>query len=354
MLPVIKHLQRDTTVDLELLVSGGHLVPCQGETLNAVNADGFAAAEQVDVVLASDTPVAVTKSFGLAVIGYADALRRLSPDVVLVAGDRSEALAFVVAAFLRGLVIAHFGGGQVTEGSLDNGLRQAISKLATIHFVMHCEHREQLLAIGEKESAIHVVGNFSFDHLSAAEGIAKESLERDLGIDLVKPVLVATYHPVTANQAESRAGLRALLAALRRLPESTVVFTAPNTDAGSREIEHTIIEFVSAAPRRAVYVPSLGQRRYLSLLSYADAVVGNSSSGLMEAPEIGLPTVNIGTRQKGRRALPSIIDCSATPDAVINAIRLALSGRVTINRNATRMPDVDLQLISSVLRDKTS
>jgi UDP-N-acetylglucosamine 2-epimerase (non-hydrolysing)/GDP/UDP-N,N'-diacetylbacillosamine 2-epimerase (hydrolysing) len=322
MLPIMSALREDPNVALQLLVSGGHLVAGQGRTVDEVTRDGFGVDETVDMVLAGDSAAAVSKSFGLGVIGYADALERLRPDVVLVTGDRYEALALAIAVLPRPALLAHLGGGQLTFGSRDEQQRHALTKLADIHLVFSPDDRRRVLQMGEDPARVHVIDT---GYLWSSSFSSPYELERRIGMPLRKPTFLVTYHPATSDPEGSRRGITSLLRALDRVPEASLVFTAPNVDPGGDEITALIREFVSARSSRAAFVPSLGHRHYVSVMRLCDAVVGNSSSGITEAPHLGIPTVNVGSRQAGRQRVRSVIDCDVDEDSISEGLRLALS-----------------------------
>ena len=321
-LPIMSALRDDPDVELQVLVSGGHLVDAQGHTVDEVISDFFRVDEAVDVVLAGESHAAMSKSFALGVIGYADALERLQPDVVLVTGDRYEALAMAIAVLPRRTLLAHLGGGQLTFGSRDEQQRHALTKLADLHLVFSPEDRRRVLQMGEDPATVHVVDT---GHLWTAPFSTRPELERRLGMRLTRPIFLITYHPATSAPEESRRGITALLDALDRVPEASLVFTAPNVDPGSGEVADLIMQYVLEHPSRAVFIPSLGHRHYISLMRLSDAVVGNSSSGITEAPRFGVPTVNVGSRQAGRQRARSVIDCAADPDSIAHGLRIALS-----------------------------
>lgn len=342
--PLIDRLHKDQEIDLRLLVTGSHLLPHQGLTVRAIEADGYTADEAVDIVLASDTPTGVAKSFGLACIGYADALERLSPDILVLPGDRYEALAAAVAALPRLVTMAHIGGGQLTHGSIDDQTRHAISKLCHLHFVVTPDDRRRLVQMGEDPATVFQVGVISPDP-SLFDGLMdRESTESALGIELSAPTFLITYHPATADPIRSSTGLAGLLGALDRFPQATMIFTAPNVDVGSREVAQSLREYVASRGRRTAFVPSLGHYKYLSLLRHSDLVLGNSSSGVTEAPMVGTPTVNIGPRQAGRLKAPSVIDCGDTAPEVLDAINRALSRKHVRGEFSAMIAEVDRNL----------
>lgn len=323
--PVLTALRDDPAIDLRLLVAGGHLVPGQGFTVRQIEDDGFHVDERVDMVLARDSPPTVAKSLALGVIGCADALDRLDPDLLVVLGDRYEALAVAMVATLRLLPIAHVSGGELSYGSTDDSVRHAITKLAHLHFTANEAFRARVIQLGEAPGRVFATGVPSLDTLRTVSLQSRAEVSARVGLPLRDPVLAVTYHPATADPAGSRQGVAGLVAALDAFVGGTVVITGTNVDAGGAEVFAPIRAFAARHPDRVAVVASLGQVGYLSLIAQAAAVVGNSSSGLIEAPALHTPTVNIGTRQGGRPRAVSVIDCGEGAGEIERAIRLALS-----------------------------
>lgn len=325
LLPVIEALRDDRDIELSLLASGGHLVPDQGRTVRQLESDGFAAQEQVDMVLASDTPTAVAKSFGLGVIGYADALARVRPDLLVVLGDRYEGLAVAVTASLQLLPIAHISGGEITRGSTDDPIRHAITKLAHLHFTASDDARQRVIQLGEFPDRVFATGAPTLDTIRTVPLWDREQVATTCGIKLRDPVITVTYHPVTADPAESRAGLMAILQALDQVPDASVVFTGTNVDQGGHQLAELIRRYVDDRGDRMTFVPSLGKLGYLSLVRLSAVVIGNSSSGIVEAPALRTVSVNVGTRQEGRPRAESTLDCGNTAGNVRSALVRALT-----------------------------
>lgn len=323
--PLVRRLSWEPRFDTALLVSGGHLVEDQGMTIEAIRDDGFEIDTQVENVLCGDSMFSMAKSFGLAALGFADALRRMQPDILVVLGDRYEALAVTVVAALARIPVAHIAGGQVTEGAIDDSLRHAITKLASLHFTSTGEFRRRLIQLGEQPERIHVVGALGLDNVLEIPLPDPDRIIRDHGIGLRRPVFLVTYHPATADPNGTEAGLVGLLAALEMLSDAAVVFTAANVDAAGVRINRRLRRFAEDHPDRTVFRKSLGQRSYLDLLASVDLVIGNSSSAIIEAPALHTPTVNIGSRQKGRPRPASVIDCAETAEDIFRAIDQALS-----------------------------
>lgn len=326
LFPVLRALAADAEIELSTIVSGSHLVPEQGLTLNAIQNDGFEATEVVEMVVASDTPVGAAKSFGLGLIGYADALRRVAPDVVVILGDRYEALAMAVACHLQLVPVAHIAGGEVTSGSTDDSVRHAISKLSYLHFTSTAAFKRRVIQLGEQPERVHLTGAPALDTIRQFHPLPRSEVLQRLKIPSgPEPLFTVTYHPATADLRGSQLGITGLLDALDQFPAAHVVFTGTNVDQGGGRIANAVSRFVENNLVRARWVPSLGQEMYLSLVSVSALVLGNSSSGIYEAPVLRTPTVNIGTRQNGRPRPPSVVDCSEDRDAIVAAVRTAMS-----------------------------
>ena len=273
---------------------------------------------------------------GLGVIGFADALDRLKPDILVVLGDRFEILAAAQAAMVSRVPIAHIHGGETTEGAFDEGIRHAITKMAQWHFVAAEPYRKRVIQLGETSDRVFNFGAPGLDHLQYLEWMDRPSLEKSLAIKLAPSVFLVTYHPATLGQREPIAAMNELLAALDEFPDATAIFTYPNADTGGRALIERIDQWVAANKHRAKEFVSFGQQRYLSLMREADAVIGNSSSGLTEAPALKKATVNIGDRQKGRLKASSIIDAAENKNAIVAAINKALSADFRADLQATK------------------
>lgn len=320
---LMTHLKAAEDVDLRVIATGAHLVAAHGNTRSEIEQDGFQIDEAVDMLLAADTPEATGTALGLGVIGLTGALARQSPDLVVLLGDRYEALAAAQAAMMLGIPIAHIHGGETTEGAMDEAIRHAITKMSHLHFAATEEFRQRILQMGEAPQNVHSTGALGLDNIAALDPAPKEELEQVLGLGLDNPIFLVTYHPVTLSQAGTYA-IDALLEALNEWPEARIVFTGANADALGQVISSKVAEFCAARPETTANVASLGFRRYLSLMGLAGAVIGNSSSGIIEAPSMGVPTVNIGPRQQGRPRAPSVIDCAGRSDDIRLAISRAL------------------------------
>lgn len=323
--PLMKQIQADPGFELQVLVTGMHLVAEFGHTYRVIEADGFSIDARVETLLAGDTPVGVAKSVGLGVIGCAEALDRLAPDLLVLLGDRYEIFAAAQAALLARIPVAHLAGGDTTEGAFDEALRHGITKMSHLHFVTNDASRRRVCQLGEDPRQVHDVGGLGLEGIGPGELLGARELSARLGLKFRDRNLLVTFHPETLGEQETAQDFQALLDALDRLGAGVgIIFTLPNADPGGRVIAGMIEDYLGRNHHAAAY-PSLGQLNYYSLIAQVDAVVGNSSSGLYEVPSFAKPTVNIGDRQKGRLRASSVIDCKAEVRAISDAIREALA-----------------------------
>lgn len=323
--PVMQAIRSAPDLKLQTVATGAHLLPGQGRTVETMIADGFPPDVEVDLVVGGDTRRALGKSVGLGVVSMVDALDRLAPDVVLVLGDRYEILSASTAALALQIPLAHMEGGHVTEGAVDDSIRHAVTKMAAIHFTAAERYGARLVQMGEQPSTVHVVGSTGIDNILGLPRMTRAALAEDIGIPLEAPLFVVTHHPVTAGAASTLDEVGALCAAIEAAGPGSVVVTGANADPEGEAVNARFQAFVAERPDVRRFVQSLGAERYLSLLGEADLAIGNSSSGVIEAPSLGVPTVNIGDRQKGRLRAPSVIDCAPDQRAIEGAIRQALS-----------------------------
>ncbi len=320
--PVLEALRRAPDLELLLLVAGMHLASEFGLTVRDIEADGFPISARVEMLGGGDTPEAVAAATGRGVAGFGEAFARLRPDVVVVLGDRFEMLAAAVAALPFALPVAHIHGGEVSEGAMDNQIRHAITKLAHLHFASAEPHARRIAAMGEEPWRIHTVGAPGLDRLATTEPLPRAALARELGLPEAGPWLLVTFHPVTLEYRDTAAHIDELLAALEKTG-GFIVITYPNADTAGRLIIERIEEFAGRHPRRCRLAKSLGERLYLSLLRHADLMIGNSSSGLIEAPSFGLPVVNVGSRQRGRLRGANVIDVEPSREDILRGIEAA-------------------------------
>lgn len=320
---VLKRLRDEPGLELQLVVTGAHLSPAHGLTYRDIEADGFRIACKVDLALGDDSVVGVTKALGRATIGFADALVGLRPDVLVLLGDRYETMAAAQAALIARIPVAHIAGGDVTEGAYDDAIRHSITKMSHLHFVTHEAAAQRVRQLGEDPAHIFNVGNPGLDHLQHLRLLKRDDLARKLEFTFRRRNLLVTYHPETLDRESTASRIAVLLQALDRLGADVgILFTFPNADTGNQAIRQMIENFVSRHDNTCVFA-SLGQHRYLSVLNEVDAVVGNSSSGILEAPSLHTPTINIGDRQKGRPQATLVINCGYSADDIVSAVHHA-------------------------------
>ncbi len=317
--PILKGISQSPQLELQLLACGTHLSSEHGRTIREVQADGFEVSEIIEHLLDSDSRLATIKSSALALLGLGEALERLQPDILLLLGDRYETFLAASAATLMGIPLAHLHGGETTQGAFDEAFRHSITKMSHLHFVATKEYRARVIQLGESPSAVYLVGAPILESLNSTHLYPLIELSAHLPWDWEKPYVVITFHPTTLDSTGPQEQVQDLLAALQQ-SRFQLLFTAPNADPGGREIGEEIRDFVKAHEDRAVFVPALGRTLYLSSVAHSAGVVGNSSSGLIEAPSLGVGTVNIGNRQRGRIAGPSVIDCAPDRAAIARAM----------------------------------
>jgi GDP/UDP-N,N'-diacetylbacillosamine 2-epimerase (hydrolysing) len=316
---LMQEVQNEPNLELQVIATGMHLSPEFGLTYLEVEQAGFEIDAKVEMLLSADTATAVTKSMGLGLIGFADAYSWLSPDLIVVLGDRFEILAAASAALIAGIPVAHLHGGETTEGAFDEAIRHSITKMSHLHFVAAEDYRRRVIQLGEHPDRVFLVGGLGIDAIKRVTLLDRAALETSLNFKLGPKNLLITFHPVTLDGASSQHQLSELLAALGELTDTNLIFTMPNADTGGRELATMVDAFVASHGNARVYA-SLGQLRYLSCMRYVDGVVGNSSSGLAEAPSLGVATINIGDRQKGRLLASSVINCEPTVESIRKAL----------------------------------
>lgn len=320
--PLLKSIQADPEFALRLYVSGTHLSPEFGFSVRSIEADGFKIVARIELILSSDTPQAIATSMGLGLIGFGHAFSKDKPDLLIVLGDRYEMLAAALAALPFKIPVAHIAGGERTEGAIDESLRHSISKLSHLHFPSTREYANRVIQLGEDPKRVFITGALALDNVPVAPRLAPEELHTRFGIDVKKPFLLVTFHPVTLEFEKTEWQIRELLAALE-LAGFPVIFTMPNADTAGRTIAANIRQWVRS--HTAIAVENLGSEAYHSFMYRAAAVVGNSSSGIIEASSMKVPVVNIGTRQAGRIRARNVIDVGYERDKILNAIHTATS-----------------------------
>ena len=321
----MRAIAEEPELDLQIIATGAHLAPEFGLSVDEFAKDGFIVNERVESLLSGDTPTSITKSTAVGVMGFADALERLRPDFLLVLGDRYEVFAAAVAALFAKIPVAHLYGGDTTEGAFDEALRHSITKMAHVHFVTNEVSARRVRQLGEDPDHVHNTGAPSIDYLMRGEKMDRDAFFGALEFLPRKTNLLVTFHPVTLGRTDSAQQLEELLAALHDLgPDYGVIMTMPNVDPGGRALARMVEEF-SDTHENVTLRTTLGMRLYPNALRHADAVVGNSSSGLYEAPAFGTPTVDVGDRQKGRLSGESVFHCEAERGAIREAVARALA-----------------------------
>lgn len=326
LLPLVKLLKKETSgIVLQIIATGAHLSPEFGLTYQEIEKAGFEINEKVEMLLSADSDTAIAKSVGLGIIGMTDALSRLKPNWVVLLGDRFEAFAAASAAYLQKIPIAHLHGGETTEGAMDEGFRHAITKLSYLHFTSTEIYRKRVIQMGESPDRVFNVGAIGLDNVFTMPLMNKQDLSLSLNFSLDRSYGLVTFHPATLENAKPQDQFQELLKALDSHPDLKLIFTFPNADAHGRSLIALIESYVEKNQHRAKAYVSLGQLRYLSAMKYAAVVIGNSSSGIIEAPSFGVPTVNIGDRQKGRIVSDSTINTTVNAAQISTAIKTALS-----------------------------
>lgn len=316
---LMKEIDADAELTLLLIVTGMHLSPEFGLTYQEIEKE-FTINKKIEMLLSSDSSVGISKSMGLAQISFAEAYQELQPDLVLVLGDRYEIFSAVSAAMIARLPIAHLHGGETTEGAFDEAIRHSITKMSHLHFTATEAYRRRVIQLGEDPERVFTVGGLGIENIKRLKLLNKEAFEQSINFKLAEKNLLVTFHPVTLETSTAEQQFAELLDALDALIDTHIIFTKANSDTDGRIINTMIDNYANANPNKAVAFSSLGQLRYLSALQFVDAVVGNSSSGLAEAPSFKIGTINIGDRQKGRIKAKSIIDCEPSKQAVISAL----------------------------------
>ena len=317
---VMQGIKEDPELTLQVIATGMHLSPEFGLTFHEIEKDGFQIDRKVEMLTSSDTPVGIAKSIGLGLIGFADALNELKPHLIVVLGDRFEIFAAVSAALVARIPVAHLHGGETTEGAFDEALRHSITKMSHLHFVAAEEYRQRVIQLGEQPERVFLVGGLGVDNIKRLKLLDRAALEASIGFQLGAKSLLITFHPVTLETSTAEDQMAELLAALAKLKDTQLIFTMPNADTDGRALIKMVEQFVVQHPNARAYT-SLGQLRYLSCMAQVDGVVGNSSSGLAEAPSFKKGTINIGDRQRGRLQATSVINCEPMRQSIEVALK---------------------------------
>lgn len=335
--PVIDKVNNSATMELQLVVTGMHLSTEFGLTYHEIEEDGYPITAKIEMLLSSDTSVGVTKSMGLALIGFADYFEAYQPDIVIILGDRYEALMAASAAMVARVPIAHIHGGELTEGAIDDAIRHSITKMSHLHFTSTNEYRNRVIQMGEQPQSVYNVGALGVENIKTVKLLSKEELEKAIDYQFVSPTIMVTYHPVTLEKMTSEEQFRSILAVLDKHQEMSVIFTKANSDTDGRIINCMIDDYVKRNRDRCREYVSLGQLKYLSTLQFCVAVMGNSSSGIIEVPSFAIPTINIGDRQKNRVYAESVINCGNSiqeiEDALSHAFTLKFKNKINNIKN---------------------
>lgn len=322
--PIIKKLDADVNFEMRLAVTGMHLSPEFGMTVREIEADQIAIDKKIEILLSSDTPIAISKSMGLAMISFAEYFEECVPEALIVLGDRYETLAVCCAAMNARIPIFHLHGGEATEGSIDEAVRHSITKMSYLHFASTEGYRRRIIQMGEAPERVFNVGAMGVENALHVTLLSKEELEASLGRTLGEKYAVGTFHPVTLENDTGEIQVRELLSAIKYYDDMVFLFTKANADADGRAINSLLAEYAKTF-QNLILVDSLGMQRYLSAVSHASFVIGNSSSGLIEVPSFGIPTIDIGDRQKGRIAGETVIWCKPEKESIRRAIDKGLS-----------------------------
>ena len=322
---LMKEIQSDKDLQLQLIVTGMHLSSEFGLTYKEIEKN-FKIDKKVEMLLSSDTVLGISKSMGLAQISFSEAYEELMPDILIVLGDRYEIFSAVSSAMISRIPIAHISGGEVTEGVIDEAIRHAITKMSHLHFVSTEEYKNRVIQLGEHPNRVFNFGAIGIDNINKLKLFSKNEFVKSIDFSLNKKNILVTFHPVTLEKSTSKEQFQELLNSIDELEDTNIIFTKSNSDTDGRVINQMIDAYVSRN-NNAVSFISMGQVRYLSALKFVDAVVGNSSSGLTEAPIFGIGTINIGDRQKGRINLVSVINCNPTKESISNAFNELYSER---------------------------
>ena len=336
--PLLDAIRKDRSLKLQLLVTGMHLSPEFGLTYQQIEQDGYRIDEKVEMLLSGDTDSAIVKSTAIGMMGMADALLRLQPDWVVLLGDRFETFAAAFAAHQAKIPVAHLHGGELTEGATDDAMRHAITKMSYLHFTSTEIYRKRVIQLGESPNRVFTTGAIGLDSANKISLLSNKKLSKALGFNVTNKTVLVTYHPVTMEHQSAERQMKNLLRALDRFPDRKIIFTLPNADSDGRVIINLINEYVKGNPERTIVFSSLGQEKYLSALQFIEAVIGNSSSGIIEVPFFGKPTVNIGDRQRGRIRAASVIDTGIDTSSIIRGMQKAFSASFRIGLKNLKNP----------------
>lgn len=323
--PLIDSIHRSEEFELQLMVTAMHLSPEFGYTITEIESFNYKVSKKIECLLSSDSAVGVSKSIGLAMIGFADAFEELRPDFVFILGDRSEMLAAATAAMIANVPIGHLHGGETTEGAYDESIRHAITKMSYLHFASTDTYKKRIVQLGEAPDRVFNTGAIGLDSIQNLKLLSRQEFENSIEFILGERNILITFHPVTLEENTARDQFQNILDTLDTLHSTKLIFTYANSDKSGRIINEMIKEFVARNKHKSVSFKSLGQLRYLSALQYVDVVLGNSSSGIIEVPYFHIPTINIGDRQKGRVFPMSVLEAEPSPSSLESALKKAFN-----------------------------
>lgn len=348
---LLKEIVNDSELQLCLVVTGMHLSPEFGMTINEIIDDGFDISERIDILMSSDSTSSISKSMGIAMISFSDMFNRQKPDFLIVVGDRYEMLSIAAAAMNERIPIAHISGGEITEGAVDDCVRHCLSKMSFLHFP-GCEiYRQRIIQLGEYPNRVFNYGDIGVEMLKNISIMSKQHLEESINLKLDMPYMSVTFHPVTLEAETAENQVNELLLAIDKVNTMKFVITKANSDSGGRKINKILEEFVHTHDN-CILFSSLGIEKYYSLLYYSDGIIGNSSSGIIEAPSFGIPTINIGNRQKGRLQADSVINCKPVHEEIINSIHkaqsLSFKNKAKNTKNPYESADTSKLIVSKI------
>ena len=332
---LMKEIEVDNEFELQIIATGMHLSPEFGLTYKEIEKD-FKIDKKIEMLLSSDTAIGISKSMGLAQISFAECYEELKPDILVVLGDRYEIFSAASAALIANIPVAHLHGGEITEGAFDESIRHSITKMSHLHFTAAEEYKNRVIQLGEHPSRVFNVGGMGIENIKRLKLLSRDEFEESINFKLNKKNILVTFHPVTLENSSAKEQFQELLNAIDELKDTNIIFTKANSDTNGRIINQMCDEYVLKNSNKSICFTSLGQLRYLSALQYVDAVVGNSSSGLIEAPSFKIGTINIGDRQKGRLKAKSIIDCDSLKSSILQAFEKLYSEEfesILINTN---------------------
>ena len=349
---LIDRIRNDSKLELQLIATGSHLSPTFGSTYQEIVQNGDEILRKIEINISSDSPVGISKTMGLALISFSEAIEELKPDIIIILGDRSEMLAVAAAALIAGVPVAHIHGGEITEGAYDDSIRHAITKLSTLHFTSTDQYRNRVIQLGEHPKSVFNVGALAVESANKINFMSKNELQKRLGLKLQSKSFLITYHPETKISSNlTKQHFIGLLSALNEYENTSLIFTYPNSDKNGNIIIRLMEDYIASSPEKATSVKSLGQVGYLSALRLVDVVIGNSSSGILEAPILNTATVNIGERQRGRIHGPTIFNCNPNKCDIGIAIDKALSFDNTVKWGHPYGRGDTSEQITNILRD---